>query len=272
MRSRNRYEIRAHQRWPAVYLLHGCCDSYVSWTRSTDVEELSATSDVLVVMPEGGGVGFYSDWLRGPGWETFHTRELPQLLGRRYRADDRRVVAGNSMGGLGALAYTARHPGMFRAAASFSGITHTRLDAAVSQGYQGLISSQGEDPDALWGDPVGDAFRWAAHNPYDLASRLTAVPLYVSVGTGRPGPLDPPGTAPDQLEASLRAENEALRSRLVRLNARARFSFYDAGTHNWPCWQRDLHRAWPMLTGALRSTGNSGSPEHCDRADRRGGG
>jgi diacylglycerol O-acyltransferase / trehalose O-mycolyltransferase len=73
------YRDRPEARWPSLYLLHGCCDSYVSWTRSTDVEQLSAASDVLVVMPDGGRVGFYSDWLNGPGWETFHTEELPEF-------------------------------------------------------------------------------------------------------------------------------------------------------------------------------------------------
>jgi S-formylglutathione hydrolase FrmB len=97
------YRDRPEARWPALYLLHGCCDSYVSWTRSTDIEQLSAASDVLVVMPDGGRVGFYSDWLNGPRWESFHTEELPQLLTSRYRASDRRAVAGNSMGGLGAV-------------------------------------------------------------------------------------------------------------------------------------------------------------------------
>ena len=71
----------ARRRWPVLYLLHGCCDSYVSWTRSTRVEQMPQLRRVLVVMPSGGAVGFYSDWLgsdgrRGPAWETFHLREL----------------------------------------------------------------------------------------------------------------------------------------------------------------------------------------------------
>ena len=49
-----RYWSRPAVRWPVLYLLHGCCDTYQSWTRSTDVEALTAHSDVLVVMPDGG--------------------------------------------------------------------------------------------------------------------------------------------------------------------------------------------------------------------------
>ena len=241
------YADRPEARWPSVYLLHGCCDSYLSWTRSTDVEELSAASEVLVVMPDGGRAGFYSDWLDGPGWETFHTVELPALLADRYRASDRRSIAGTSMGGLGALGYAARHPGAFVAAASFSGIVHTRQSPEESRAYLGLLRDQGEHPYRLWGAPNVDADRWAAHNPYDLAPRLTAIPLFISVGDGRPGPLNP-GGADDPIEPSLLAENEALRERLEQLGAKATFDFYGPGSHDWPYWERELHRAWPILT------------------------
>ena len=109
-----RYAARPGVRWPVLYLLHGCCDTYQSWTRSTDVEALTAHSDVLVVMPDGGKAGFYSDWLTGPRWETFHLAELRRILERDYRAGPVMAVAGASMGGLGALAYAARTAGSCR--------------------------------------------------------------------------------------------------------------------------------------------------------------
>jgi S-formylglutathione hydrolase FrmB len=82
-----RFQAQPTRRWPVLWLLHGCCDTYRSWTRSTDVEELAELADVLVVMPEAGEVGFYSDWYNGgregpPRWETFHLTELQQLLER----------------------------------------------------------------------------------------------------------------------------------------------------------------------------------------------
>jgi diacylglycerol O-acyltransferase / trehalose O-mycolyltransferase len=173
--------------WPVLYLLHGCCDTYRSWTRSTDVERLTARSDALVVMPDGGTAGFYSDWLVGPHWETFHLLELPRLLQRDYRASTVMAIAGAWMGGLGALDYAARHPGMFRAAASFSGIVDTRLSPRESQSYVDLVRDQGQDPNGLWGDPRDHAAVWAAHNPYGLAPDLRGIPLYLAVGTGKPG-------------------------------------------------------------------------------------
>ena len=244
------YRERPEARWPSLYLLHGCCDSYVSWTRSTDIEQLSTASDVMVVMPDGGRVGFYSDWLNGPGWETFHTEELPRLLASRYRASDRRAVAGNSMGGLGALTYAARHPGLFEAAASFSGIVHTRLSSNESRFYLALIDSEGENPYGPWGAPTVDDQVWAAHNPYDLAQDLVTTPLFICVGNGQPGPLNREGTL-DRVEDALYAENVAFRARLTQLGAAATFDFYGPGNHDWPYWQRELHRAWPLLTDAL---------------------
>jgi S-formylglutathione hydrolase FrmB len=247
------YRARPGARWPVLYLLHGCCDTYRSWTRSTDVAALSAHSDVLVVMPDGGKAGFYSDWLAGPRWETFHLAELRQILQRNYRASTVMAVAGVSMGGLGALAYAARHRGLFRAAASFSGIAGTRLSPQESKRYMGLVRSQGDDPSHLWGDPRRDAAVWAAHNPYDLAPKLRGTALFIAVGTGQPGPLDPPGTAASTIESSLAAENAALARRLRALKIPAQFGFYGPGTHSWPYWQRDLHQAWPLLQHALRT-------------------
>jgi diacylglycerol O-acyltransferase/trehalose O-mycolyltransferase len=246
-----RFAAAPERRWPVLYLLHGCCDSYVAWTRSTDVAALTRPLDVLVVMPEGGDAGFYSDWRSGPGWETFHTGELPALLAAEYRAGDRAVVAGLSMGGLGALGYAARHPGRYAAAASFSGVVHTRLSPAVTQHYLGLVRSSGADPLALWGDPAADAPTWGEHNPYDLVPALRGTPLFVSAGDGRPGPLDPPGTAADGIEASIGAQNRALAQRLRDEGVDAQVDLYGAGTHNWVYWQRELHAAWPLLASGL---------------------
>lgn len=246
-----RFAAEPARRWPVLYLLHGCCDSYLSWTRSTDVERRTRALDALVVMPDGGAVGFYSDWRTGPAWETFHLTELPALLGAAYRAGTPRVVAGVSMGGLGALGYAARHPGMFTVAASFSGIVHTRLAPEESQGYLDLVRSEGGDPPALWGDPGADAAVWQAHNPYDLAPKLRGTRLFVSAGNGQPGPLDPAGTVPDGTEAALHAENAAFARRLADLHLDARVDLYGAGTHSWVYWQRELARAWPLITAGL---------------------
>jgi diacylglycerol O-acyltransferase/trehalose O-mycolyltransferase len=217
---------------------------------------------VLVVMPEAGQVGYYSDWRnRGRGgpsrWESFHLTEVRQLLERHWRAGDRRVVAGLSMGGLGAMAYAARHPGMFGAAAAYSGLLHTRYQGDPIPGprvIQDLLRDYDEDPNALWGDPRRHGDVWAAHNPYDLAPRLRGVGLFVSVGSGEPGPLDGPAPNPQaqQIEQALYPQTIAFVERLRQLGIPVRFDAYGPGTHDWPYWQRELHRSLPLLLAALR--------------------
>jgi diacylglycerol O-acyltransferase/trehalose O-mycolyltransferase len=225
---------RGRRPWPVLYLLHGCCDSYQSWTRSTDVESMPALRSVLVVMPEGGNVGFYSDWRDGPAWETFHTRELPPLL-VRYGAGTRRAIAGLSMGGLGAMDYAARHPGMFAAAASFSGVLHPLAEPKL---WLGLFNAYTDDPAKVWGDPEADRANWAAHDPTRLAAKLRGTRLYVASGSG-----------PDRTEAIVGRETRAFAARLHDLRIPATLHLYRGGHHDWPYWQRELHRAFPTLLG-----------------------
>lgn len=251
------FDAQPTRRWPVLYLLHGCCDTYRSWTQDSDIEAFTARLGVIVAMPDGGPVGFYSDWRSGPKWETFHVVELPRILQQDYRASDARAVAGLSMGGLGALDYAARHPDQFRAVAAFSAVADTRLSAQESAGWLALVAAESPttvDPHDLWGDPVTDAAVWAGHNPYDLAARLRGRPVFLSCGTGVPGPLDPPGTPPNRIESQLIRENEALAARLRTLGVAAHVDLYGPGTHSWPYWQRELHRAWPMLASALGVT------------------
>jgi diacylglycerol O-acyltransferase/trehalose O-mycolyltransferase len=240
---------RQSRRWPVLYLLHGCCDSYDSWSRSTDIDELAALRHVLVVMPEGGPVGFYSDWRgRGPAWETFHLTELRELLERDYGAGRRRAIAGLSMGGLGAMGYAARHPGMFGAAASFSGLLHPMGDVDF---LLGLFSAFTPDPKAIWGDPRSDRGVWARHDPTELAPRLHGTPLFVSSGNGRPGPFEAPGEPGDRIEPTVLRESRAFVARLHELGIPVRADFYGAGNHDWPYWERELRRALPMLLAKL---------------------
>jgi S-formylglutathione hydrolase FrmB len=247
--------------WPVLYLLHGCCDSYVSWTRSTDVADIQALHQVLVVMPEAGAAGWYTDfWNHGAGgpprWETFHLEELPEILAGGYGAGSLRAIAGLSMGGFGALSYAARHPGMFRAAASFSGVIHPLADASLWLGFFGI---GGQDRYAVFGDPIAQRDIWEAHDPYSLARMLTPTRLFIASGDGTAGgPFDPPDHT-DNLEATIFRENVAVADRLAELHIPATLDFYGPGSHSWPYWQRELHRALPLLLDAIDP---GDSPEH----------
>lgn len=242
-----RFDEAPDARWPVLYLLHGCCGGYAGWTDMTDVEALTADTDLLVVMPEAGAWGWYSDWWNDgaggpPKWETFHVTELSELLERNWNAGDRRVVAGASMGGLGAMSYAARHPGLFLAAASFSGMLDTR-----SRSFQ--------PNSAIWGDRTEQEEIWAAHDPISLAPALRDLVLYVSYGDGEHAPSgqiaeDLEQWAAGGLERLLVGGNQAFISRLEELGIAVSVDT-GMGTHGWDNWERALARSLPLLLDAL---------------------
>ncbi|MDT0345780.1 alpha/beta hydrolase [Streptomyces litchfieldiae] len=251
------FDDQPARTWPVIYLLHGCCNKnggWDRWTALTDVAEITAGTEALIVMPEGGAVGYYSDWWNGgrggpPAWETFHLGELPPLLAREVRAGPRRAVAGASMGGTGALEYAGRYPEFFRAAASYSGRLDTRLDAAA---VRRRLVDHGHDPDAMWGDPVAQAGIWAAHNPCDVLRNIPAgFPVYVSNGDGTPGPLDDPNAPFDALEAQFEGMAEAYVDRARRQGVAVTAHLYGPGRHNYAYWEREFALSLPMLARAV---------------------
>ncbi len=239
-----KFDTQPTTRWPVFFLLHGATGWHLDWTQNTDVEALTRSTDLLVVMPDAGDQGYYSDWWNGghggaPMWETFHLGELPQLLQRNWHASERRVVAGLSMGGYGAMEYAARRPGMFLAAASYSGVLDP-IGGQMDTGTQGL-----------WGDPVAQADVWKAHDPVNLAAELKGTELYVSYGDGTPGPFDSGVVSPDDPEAWIADQNKTFIARLSELKIPVTVDAYGAGSHDWPYWQRALHRSLPLLLKAL---------------------
>jgi diacylglycerol O-acyltransferase / trehalose O-mycolyltransferase len=247
-----RYRADARRRYPVLYLLHGAESDYRSWTRYGDAEAITARAPLIVVMPDAGTMGWYTDWYEGdrpvrPRWETYHVGELVPWIDAHFRtiATRRgRAIAGLSMGGYGALSYAARHPGTFAAAASFSGALEIGSEQA-------------------WGPRTENPARWRAHLPISIAGRLRSLALLeLRTGDGDPGPLDERGTRSGcgacQLERYLHPANVRLHERLRRLGIRHLWDDYGAGTHAWPYWRRDLRETLPdivrMLAPATRGS------------------
>lgn len=242
--------------FPVLYMLHGGADDYTSWTRETDVEALAENSDVLVVMPDGGKYGYYSDWYVGtPRWETFHTMELVRLMERNFRANSSRAVIGLSMGGFGALNYAARHRGMYRYAASMS--SYVDLDEPSVRFLLGLgAAKDGIDINRVWGDPKEHDDIWQAHNPAARPRAFRGTTVHLSAGNGTPGPLDEGHPLPVILvgsaaEAALPASLRKFADSLHSVGVDVSTNLYEPGTHSWPYWQRELHRIWPTVTEEL---------------------
>jgi S-formylglutathione hydrolase FrmB len=107
--------------YPTLYLLHGLFGSFENWT---ELAKLEPVSNLIIVMPEGGD-GWYCD--TADGGEMHETRIVADLvpeIDTRYRTiatREARSIAGNSMGGYGALKIALKFPELFGFTASFSG-------------------------------------------------------------------------------------------------------------------------------------------------------
>lgn len=258
------WNIRPDATFPVVYMLDGmrARDDENGWTLETDAESFFADKNVNVVLPVGGQSSFYSDWVdQNNGqtykWETFLTKELPQVLERDWRSTSTRGVVGLSMGGTAAMFLPARNPGFFQFAASLSGIlTTTTLGMPEAIGYA-MQDAGGFDVDAMWGPPGSEI--WESHDPYLLAEKLRGVSLYVSSGSGSTGPYDQPSGVPGVstnyagmgLEILSRLTSQAFATKLNKIGVPAQVVYRPSGTHSWPYWEFELHQLWPQLANTL---------------------
>jgi S-formylglutathione hydrolase FrmB len=246
-------------RYPVLYLLHGALADYRSWTDAGDAEAITDGAPLIVVMPDGGQGGWYTNWLnRGAGgppeWERFHIEQLIPWIDDHYRtvaARDGRAIAGLSMGGFGAMSYAGRHPDLFEWAGSFSGA----VDVIHNLPVVGVIAlealADGGLPNDQFGDRLLNEANWRAHNPWDLAPNLRGMTIHIDTGNGQPGPLDSNPPPFDPVEHQVREMSVSLHQRLLGLGIPHTWNDYGPGTHTWPYWQRDLRESLPSILSTL---------------------
>lgn len=256
--------------YEVLYLLHGGGESYDSWSNGSDIVSIVAESafDGIVVMPEGGRSGWYSDWFGEadgqfkPQWETFHIGQLVPWIDANFNtvaSRDGRAIAGLSMGGLGALMYAGRHPDVFSAVGSFSGGTDVRQQAAQDIVNVSLIwfgAQVGGDgnraPSDYWvsADQLQTVFGpeagWAERNPMDLAASFNAYDTRFGLYSGRNDP------AVDG-EGNIGIWNDAFHTALLAEGVNHRYCA-GTGTHSWPFWQQDLTDFLAHIYGTTPAT------------------
>lgn len=255
------------RRYPVLLLLHGAFYSEVNWLAETDLLAFTAglepRDEAIVVMPDGGSNGLYSDWEDGTGrWETLHLRHVLPWVAERYRTlpgGAHRAVAGFSLGGFGAMHYAGRHPELFAAAAAFSGTLDLREGAnavgfpAAAGPAQAVCNGRAPRDLSPYGSPLEDDWL-AEHNPADLAPRYARMAVYVSAGNGVPCDGDLRGTySPAHLsEPGVRRNVERFVAALERAGVAHTARFFACGLHVMPAAQRALHDFWPLMADAVR--------------------
>jgi S-formylglutathione hydrolase FrmB len=259
----NGYAQSSRRRYPVVYLFPGTSDTAAQWTEYGGAEATTAGRPVITVMPDigvgGDGGGYCTNWFnagkRGrPMWETFDTGQVVPFIDRNLRTRPRRAdraVFGVSQGGFCALTLASRHPDMFAAAGSFSGVIDTTTDPfAVATGnteVQGTTKLDGvSDPNAMFGSRSAQELNWAAHDPAAVVSNLRGMRVWAYTGNGKRGPLNPPSDNSFDVNDEVEVHGETLRwkAAAARAHVPVTVDAYGNGSHNWPYWQRDLQ--WVM--------------------------
>ncbi|XRQ04241.1 alpha/beta hydrolase [Actinomadura welshii] len=250
------WKANSSKTWPVVYAYHGGNNNYTSWTKDSNIEQIIGPYNAMVVMPEGGWNGSYTNWYNGgkggiPKWETFHIGEVIPLMERNFRAGGVRAAIGLSSGGQGAITYAERHPKLFKYAASYSGA----LNISAPGMPVILTSMNRESGTAIWGDPITARGNWRAHDATVNVAKLKGIGVYVSSGNGEPGPFDSPDTPPhdagrigEQLSGTM-TENFVAAAKKAGVPVTAHL--YGPGMHNWKYWKRELQRSWPAIASSI---------------------
>lgn len=257
---------------PTLYLLNGAGggEDTATWQRKSDVEEFFENKNVNVVTPLEGAFSYYTDWVNDDPilgrqkWQTFLTQELPPVIDAAFGTNKVQSIAAISMTATSVLNLAIAAPGLYKSVGSYSGCAET--STPLGQGAIELVVGLRGDADVtnMWGPLDGPG--WVANDPVVNAEKLRGTEIYVSTGSGLPGPHDTltnPLINGDTdvlvnqiivggiIEAPVNHCTHNLAYRLAELKIPATFDFKPTGTHSWGYWQDDLHNSWPMIARSM---------------------
>lgn len=169
------YSTETWRRYPVMYLLHGGVQDFRKFDMEDDIRGLTAGRKLIVVMPDGGPAGWYSNpvtsFAGALNWEAFHMNQLIPWIDanfRTYAEYDGRAVSGFSMGGFGALKYTAKYYGHFASVSAHSGPASLRRDGGLVVHWANTSSAFAElNGGTVYGAPFWDQGRVSMDNPVE---------------------------------------------------------------------------------------------------------
>ena len=218
--------------YPVLYLLHGGGGHFRDWLTSTPdknlVKNLADKYNLIIVMPEGETFSWYLNSPSDPNsqFETYITKEVIQKIDATYRtvkSNKGRVITGRSMGGHGAMYFATRHPDLFSAAGTMSGVmdmnyTKFKINAdftkSLKQGFEKVLGTS---------DIYQDVFvKNSIVNMVD-AIKKNAMPIIIDCG----------------VDDFLIDTNRELHSRLLYAGISHDYT-ERPGAHTWPYWENSL--------------------------------
>ena len=213
---------------PVLYLFHGLSDDETIWVRRTNLERYAIQYGLTVIMPDGGR-SFYTDMKHGGKYFQYIAEELPAIASRLFHFSslpEETFIAGNSMGGYGALKLFLTYPERFGFCGAFSA---SILPMTLPEKFPPM---QRELED-IFG--TLENYKREGNDLYRLAQKCilegrSLSQLYLTCGSGD----------------FLIEENRDFAAHLETLNFPVTFD-EDKGTHEWGFWDKKIQQFIRLL-------------------------
>jgi enterochelin esterase-like enzyme len=238
------YDYETSSRYyPVVYLLHGYTDNDMAWIQFGEANLIADEAitkqeipPMIIATPDAGESWYINNYNGSVRYEDFFFNEFVPYLESHYRVRQGkqfRAVAGQSMGGFGALVYAMRHPEEFGACAVLGAAVNTEEEIIRMDDR-----AWGRWPTSIYGAGSGKG-RLTAHllsyNPIHLAEtedveKLKSVRLYLDCGD----------------DDYLTVGNATLHIVLTKRQVPHEFRVRD-GSHTWSYWRSGLLEALKFI-------------------------
>lgn len=233
--------------YPVLYLLHGGQGSFRDWLTlppdKTLLHRLADEYNIIIVTPEGGTTSYYFDspLQRESRFETFISKEVIIKVESMYRVIKEkkgRIISGLSMGGHGAMYIAARHPELFTAAGSMSGVMN--INTKTWKVPEAFAKSRAENFARLLGPPKDTLNPYIDYTIVGMTDKLKAndVKLIFDVG----------------VDDFLIEPNRELHRRLLA-NGTPHDYIERPGKHEWTYWENALPFQMLFFANVLKANG-----------------
>lgn len=233
---------KSHERYPAIFLLHGYSGNYTNWVKLTELVRYAKQYNYIFIMPDAKN-GWYtnSSISQNANYEDYVIKDVIPFVDQKYRTIQskfQRAVVGLSMGGYGAAKFGVKYPGMFFFAGCLSPAVQFpmgMLDSAI-MGHRSKESV--ESVHIMFGYPRNE--KWDENDVYVLLENANVKSLpyfYLSFGSQ--------DGIPEIITHTL-SFTSALRKK------GAAFEMHElAGGHDWKLWNSELEIVLERITELL---------------------
>lgn len=234
--------------FPVLYLLHGGQGSYRDWlsklSDKTLLHKLADQYGIIIVTPDAGLTSYYFDSPldKGSQYETFIYKELIQKIDASYRTiKDRkgRIIAGLSMGGHGAMYISIRHPELFCASGSMSGVMN--LDTRTWKVPAAFAASRSKNFEHLLGAPKDTTKPYREYSTVGMVDKMKANDIKIIFDCG----ADDIMINPNRELHKLLTENGTPHDYIER-----------PGKHEWPYWENAISYQMLFFSKVFHANGS----------------